>query len=390
MLYDQLPCDDLNNKLNAQWQLRLLAWLNPGDGISFLSLASDVGTLFSQSRFATYFKPETAIYTNAALFVSDTDCLWILGGTSGLQIPTLIASAIAGQYADNYGLIGCAYQGAINLVNSIGSVNIPTGRRHWYVAHSYGGIIAQGLIRWIASNKNPLTQYSFSFGAPRPGTQQWADQSNNLALNIRWVNNGDVVPRCLPHTEEAPLIAATLGFAPMYWLNQLVQPCVCNYLDGTVLQVRTNTTLPLIINEPSLAAWLSGSEVLGGQAHSIRAYQSALNILNQPCESQLGPNRTQLPLEQPAPLTVRASVRLVEQAVAQLPPGGINGGLPAFVPPAIPDKERYKTKRQPQGWSVIYRGDIVWFGRSKREAKKVARQMNRALRAHDELAAPMN
>lgn len=382
-LANLLPCTTaFSNPSNGAWFMRFLNHIDPWSSPSTRSLVDDWSLQYSSSRWTSWQIPETDTYTNTVIMWDDSDVVCFCSGTSGRQVPALLNAVLAGNFAVGIGLLSNFYDAANSLISGIGSNTIPQGRTWWTFGHSYGSGVAQG-ISYFAQFYNPQRIINYNFGSPRVGNSLWARRTN-ANTNIRFCNSDDVVPRLLPHSEEAPIINALMPASAMQACNSLVHSVPCFLVDdNAAITQAANVTITPSITEPSLLSWLSGSDAYGAQSHRPAEYSRRLSLASMPCE-QLGPNRSPaLPPEQPVDIGVRLIGTLAQEAISRLPPGGMTEGLPD--PEPIIPTIRYRTKKMSGGWSVVYGSKLVWLGKGKREAKKVARAMNRQLNAHMEL-----
>lgn len=253
-------------------------------------------------------------------------------------------------------------------------------QRYWLSGHSYGGAQLCALGVLILQSHPDATVRVVTYGSPRPGGITFQRNCTGLDL-IRVYNDDDPIRLVPPHTDEAPLMTAVYPVGVIGDLragsNAQVQAPVGYALhNGGGMTRCEEWPNRLAIGELGLLAWLTSNNGFASNLHDIDAYQTriAARALNHPAPEPSTPAQQapEPPFSEPA----RVVAQIEQAAVVQLQ------GRPFPIP--VPGQAlslapgRYEARRYRQFWAVTLDGSPVIVLHGKREAKKWARQANRA------------
>lgn len=370
--------------INAVNILRDLIYLDPFN-LDFAGLQQRIPVDFPDTPRSVVVLPQDTTISNGVIIAADNYVFILIGGTDGTQVPGLInawanpsPNPLIARGANDW------WQAAAQRFINAMPAGIPRNADYYLAGHSYGAATVEVIASWLLNNRIGNSLNVWTFGAPRPGTDVF--QSRVSTLNLwRYFTDTDPVPEVPPHTPEAPILHFFLPNNLALGVNRQVQVGGGIRVDPMGNFTFTNDqTLPLSINEPSLLAWLVGSNCFQAQAHNPREYQRRLILSPVPPTSQLGPDRSPpLTAEEPVDISVRIIHQITDRAVASMEPSTLPPGLPAITPGSR--KNRYTIRRHRGAWSVWYQGQIVSLCASKREARQVARAGNNANAVHDTL-----
>lgn len=319
---------------------------------------------------------KTSITPNAFWLFADNNVVLVVGGTDGTQVPSLLSSWLNSQQSRSpAGALLAFSQSCSELLASPPQRLIGQGLQWWLIGHSFGGSVCEVMAQIVAQNMAPSSIVCWSFGAPRPGNEQFQRQFLG-AQSFRFFNDMDVVPVLPPHTNESAISQFALPVSSAQFCNGQVQIANGRSIasDGTITNTE-ETSLPFPIVEPSLAAWISGATFWQAQSHSPAEYRRRLMLSPAPPANPIGPNRTApSDLEQPLDLSVRQLNRAIDQAIDTLPSSTVPTVLPVMTPATT--TSRYFIRHRRGGWGVWFQGTMIAFSRSKRTARLIARTGN--------------
>jgi hypothetical protein len=345
-------------------------------------------TVFPASTVTSVTIPKTSNTPYAYWLFSADNVVLVVGGTDGTHVPGLLLAWLNRSVASSP--IG-ALQPFVTSCNELLQAPSPTfigpGLKWWLIGHSFGGAICQVMANLVAQTMSPQSVIGWTFGSPRPGTDQFQLLSRGVLL-YRYFNAEDVVALVPPHTNEGPILHFPLPDQSALFVNRQVQLPNGRSIavDGTITNTESSS-VPLPIVEPSLAAWISGSNFWQAQSHNPTEYIRRLLLSPAPASPSMGPNRTPpAMLEQPEDITVRALHQMVDAAIAALPSQTVPQQLPIIL--ASPPGSRYTIRHRRGGWGVWFMGSMVALSRTKRAARKIARAGNRLLSINAQLASP--
>lgn len=351
-----------------------------------LSVASNLATQIFPEGFSTVTTiPKTSITPYAYWIFNGSNVMLVVGGTDGTQVPSLLSSWLSGQTAGvPAGALQAFYNSCLQLFNSAPPGRIGNGLNWWLIGHSFGGAVVEVMARIAAQLYSPASVYAWTFGSPRPGTDQFQTLQQGVNL-YRFFNAEDVVAVVPPHTNEGPLLHFALPDSAALFVNRQVQIPNGRRIaaDGTITNTE-ETTVPFPIVEPSLAAWVLGLNIWQAQSHSPAEYRRRLLLSPAPPANPIGPNRTPpSQWEPPLDISVRLLHRQVDEAINRLPTPTIPNGLPVMI--GASPASRYSIRHRRGGWGVWYQGNMVAFSRTKRGARKIARTGNMVNKANGQL-----
>jgi acetyl esterase/lipase len=257
------------------------------------------------------------------------------------------------------------------------------GQRNFFLfGHSAGGAIAAGIGYRLKTAGVAKTATVFTYGAPRPGNQVWANQLDRAIFLYRYFLAGDTVPYLPPHTDEDGLFGIFLSSREARSVNSFVQPPT-----GYVIA----STGPIIRQEmPAMPTWR-------GNTSKLRVAETSLGLGN--TEHRIGSyldcwsSRRILPgfavtggvpePDMPHVQTLRDRGREVEAAIPNLI-FNVDEMIPGFSMKTREEslllpKASFKRRKVGSIWVVKLRDDIVDIGPRKRAAGRKARAWNKAV-----------
>lgn len=355
--------------------------------LGYLRVSPDINAVVSMftnaypGSFQTQSIPFGARNTETLMFKYGTSNLVLSGGTQGT---THVLKMLQGwaQPAPEERFLGAslAYGDAAQaLLDAVDPGWFADGQEWIFAGHSFGGSQLTALAVRLRASRPASRITVFSYGSPRPGNEDFQRRAEGCNVT-RWYNDTDAVPRIPPHTDEQALLFLPLPNELCLGCNRQVSPAVGRMIapDGTVQDVELSP-IPLSVSEPSLFAWILGSNALGAQAHAIAEYERRFNLMPLPtAQVQTGVSR---PRNDDTPLvqTVRQRNTMIDVAVGNLGGQPFPAGGPRF--PAPDTSKRYVIHRAGDHWIVLFGDDVVGIGPGKRQARKIARAGNRANRA---------
>lgn len=256
-----------------------------------------------------------------------------------------------------------------------------------------------------------------TFGSPKGGDDRMAVSMQRIDYG-RYMNTGDNITFCPPTIDQAPLIHLLLSRYESLSVSQLVlvgQGQVLN--ESGVITTAGYPPLPGVFTDLSIANFLVSNEAPVALSHNIGEYVRRLALWvdsNPPLPSRRVAAGDAVGQQEPVqaapvppvdvwqpgmPIGMRVGGRspvnqlptrdaLHEAAnVPDSPFGDLNPAAPASTPtqPVV----AYKTRKVGKLWVCYYLESdrVVLIGKSKTQAKLMARRMNSALRTWDQAAA---
>lgn len=250
-------------------------------------------------------------------------------------------------------------------------------KRHVYIGHSLGGLVANVLsLKCFQDGPNREPSYT-TFGQPKPGNVEY-QQAARLIPGLRWMNQADPVPYIMPSLEEAPFLLTNSTPAQITGYGRLVQ-------WGGGLQIDTDGNyVPAILPDTtlgewitSLASWLfdrdtstSGQHRMVAYVRNIyRAYGNSHNpttvITNRGAPESADPtDRRSINREEQRVVTTVANTQAAQNAAVLI----------------VPPNRLFRVVRTGRLF-VIYFGDTpVGMSGNKKTARSLCRQLNVAFR----------
>lgn len=309
-----------------------------------------------------------------------------LSGTNGpLHLDHLVGGWL-GSY-DYPNLEGCSpgiAAGVDPIYQAVLSVGLPPGRKVIVCGHSFGGAVGMGVAAAVANNNNTGGVSCVSYGAPRPGNAKLSTLLRQVQ-NVRYYFADDPVRWIPPRCTESPVIHLPLSASQSNRIQTQQQPITgCQVaLDGSQVWSEGGVIQSSAV-EWSLFSWCAGVNGFRSLNHSITRYKAAF------AAAMPLPPLPSPPVENPqinagerVTLRSRAGFDLVaENYIMQ----AITAGTvpPVDVPVSSagdPPLQRYRRKKIGKVWFVRWEDEIVATGPGKRKATKIARGLNKQLRA---------
>jgi len=258
------------------------------------------------------------------------------------------------------------------------------GKKVLIVGHSYGGATSECLAVRLQNTATPSEMRCYTYGAPRAGDSRLQSACDNLFM-IRVQSDYDPVPSIPPHVGQAPFLSVIAPPTLTAGVNTQIQPCTGYKVaaSGQITAFASDFTLFDAV-ELRILDWLTGTNAFGNNYHGLEYYAACFQAgivlglqLDARINRRLDPQpRVRLTMSTREATTLgiaqlAASAATVSQVKQQLPLTVMNRN-PALV---------YRARKIKRLWVVKYGTDIVQVCKGKRNAKSVARQLNRTKRA---------
>jgi hypothetical protein len=253
------------------------------------------------------------------------------------------------------------------------------------VGHSYGGACASYVANLISDVSETCDIKVYTYGAPKSNVGQ--RRPERITSNTRRVFiHTDPVPQLpITHTDLAALwvlVGTSTARAWSEWRHEVTGLSLPNPSSTALVPTAFSSGE---VNGPlgvfSLATWLTGTTAFGADAHSLRSYQTFVNLIA--ATSRTTAPATQVdrtPVDRPSRhrLETEQAVALAEthQAIAANPQAaaiGIQSGVP--IVPGV----RYRGLRIRGVHTILYGDTVVESVGTLRVRRAVVRQLNRGL-----------
>jgi len=326
------------------------------------------------------FYPESPTQMAMASVGWANTALVLIGGCSQLAHGTQYVNAI-GQpinYARRGGVNPFVDEYAEVAINRCSVARILPSPRIVMVGHSMGGAAVQAMGRRLLEVSRLSAMSIITFGAPRPGPATFADQMSAVDM-CRWMNDTDPVPCVPPRENQARLAFACLTTSQAANWNRYVHTAGGLQLnaDGGALS-RDVPEIPDVEVQMSLANWLYSVWLRVDSIHSMPYYIDRLRLRAERFPvAEATPRRTthtessgeyKSNREQKAAIAeAQAAVRAEAQAINN-------------VPLVIPSEWQFSTRKIGGIWCLIWQGEVVSVGPSRRKVSNQAKAGNTFLR----------
>lgn len=343
------------------------------------------GGEFSEFYWPINSWPAIADCVEFCAVATDEMMLIVLAGSTPLQWPGYVSAYLSAPPAannrsdpQNYILRAARY-----VYNQVIAWAPWRDRRIYVAGHSLGGAIAQAFAYYFRSQARRRVSGVFTYGAPRGGDYQYAAAYSGVtSVAMRTV--GDPVVYIPPHATESPAVHYGLTRAASLRLNAYVNlPFGYQVSSGGVISQGEPVSQQEGGVSVSLLAWITGSNGLLADSHSIQTYYNAFAAAPLPSPPPTPPPTPNIPI---GPLVQTATQRTATIAIGRAEVfAAADPSSPDYVPVVIPSRpphpaSRYKRRRVGSSWGIEIDGEYVATGLHKRQAGLMARRWNKAMR----------